>query len=121
MSIPKDGYYTADVQLDTGGAMSWYVQVKGGKTHDDLGKELLPEACSNFRELPTSLMIRVWPLDAAMELDTLRTANAALVEKVKRLEQAGNRMASWLDGDARTWGVESSPLADDWRIAKGQP
>ena len=120
MSIPKDGYYTADVQLDTGGAMSWYVQVKGGKTHDDLGKELLPEACSNFRELPTSLMIRVWPLDAAMELDTLRTANAALVEKVKRLEYAGDllaarhRMVVTTDGDA-------TRHVDAWVKAKSHP
>ena len=82
MSIPKDGYYIADVQLDSGGLCPMYVHVNLGKPHDEWGGELLPEACSNFREVDATPMVRVWPQNAAMELDALRTANAGLVEKV---------------------------------------
>lgn len=112
MSIPKDGYYIADVQLDTGGTVPEYVHVNLGKPHDEWGEELLPEACSNFREVDTTLMVRVWPQNAAMELEALRTANAGLVERVKRLEAAGNAMAAY---DPET------VFADDWNRAKGQP
>jgi len=158
MSIPKDGYYIADVQLDTGGTVPEYVHVNLGKPHNEWNEELLPEACSNFRELNTTLMVRVWPQNAAMELealrdevatlrkdqwvpaallqilelhripvgspelleaklaveaeiDTLRTANAGLVERVKRLEEAGDSCC--------IYGPES--VLDEWRKAKGQP
>lgn len=88
MSAPKDGYYIADVQLDTGGTVPEYVHVNLGKLHNEWNEELLPEACSNFREVDTTLMVRVWPQNAAMELDALRTANAGLVERARRLEEA---------------------------------
>ena len=90
MSIPNDGYYLAKVQLDTGGERPTYARVKDGKPYDCLGSELLPEACSGFSEVHTTLMVRVWPDDAAMELEALRAANAGLVEKVRRLEEAGD-------------------------------
>ena len=88
MSIPKDGYYIARVQLDTGGQWELYVRIKDGKPHTTLGVELLPEACSEFQEVSTSQMARAWPDDAAMELEALRTANAGLVEEIDRLEEA---------------------------------
>lgn len=47
-----------------------------------------------------------------MEINALRTANAGLVEKVKRLEAAGNAMAAY-DPD--------TVFADDWNRVKGQP
>lgn len=47
-----------------------------------------------------------------VEMQTLRTANAGLVEKVKRLVNAGNAMAAY---DPET------VFADDWIRAKGQP
>lgn len=166
MSIPKDGYYMARVQLDSGGLCPMYVHVKGGKPHDEWGGELLPEACSNFQEVNTTLMVRVWPEDAAMELealrdevatlrkdqwvpaallqilelhripvgspelleaklaveaeiDTLRTANAGLVERVKRLEAAGDEMAAWLR-NPRNLGDDPF-MADQWEATKGQP
>lgn len=88
MSIPKDGYYIADVQLDTGGTVPEYVHVNLGKPRNEWDEELIPEACSNFRELNTTLMVRVWPQNAAMELEALRTANAGLVDKVKQFTEA---------------------------------
>ena len=116
MSIPKDGYYIADVQLDTGGTVPEYVHVNLGKPHDEWGEELLPEACSNFREVDATLMVRVWPQNAAMELDALRTANAGLVERVKRLEGAGP-IAIQHAYYGRSFSAEQT-----WRqAAKGQP
>ena len=44
-----------------------------------------------------------------------------LVQRVKRLEEAGDAMASELDGRARTWGEVESWLGSGWRAAKGQP
>ena len=67
-TIPKDGYYTADVQ---------------------------------------------------MELDALRTANAGLIEQVKRLEAAGDEMAAWLR-NPRNLGDDPF-MADQWEATKGQP
>lgn len=46
-----------------------------------------------------------------MEVETLRTANAALVERVKRLEEAGDIMAAWAPLDR----------VITWTNAKGQP
>ena len=86
MNIPKDGYYMAKVQLDTGGLCPHYVRVKGGKLYSQWGDELLPEACSEFRDVNTTLMVRVWPEDAAMELEALRTANRELVEALSAME-----------------------------------
>ena len=44
-----------------------------------------------------------------------------LVERVKRLEEIGDKMAAHIDGEARLWGLESSEFGDEWRAAKGQP
>ena len=166
MSIPKDGYYRADVILDGRGLWPLFVHVRSGAIYDGAENKLLPEACSNFREVNTTLMVRVWPDDAAMELealrnevttlrkddwvgaaclhllaehgvpigspellaakdrveaeiDTLRTANAGLVEKVKRLEAAGDEMAAWLR-NPRNLGDDPF-MADQWEATKGQP
>lgn len=113
MSIPNDGHHTAKVQLDTGGQCPHYVRVKDGKPYSQWGDELLPEACSEFQEVDTTLMVRVWPEDAAMELEALRTANAGLVERVKRLEIAGDTLA--------TVTIRNGRSHDQWHEAKGQP
>ena len=153
MSAPKDGYYMAKVQLDTGGQCPHYVRVKDGKPHSQWGDELLPEACSEFQEVDTTLMVHVWPEDAAMKIESLRnacdglmrgmktlrdtlaiddgrdcleevfqmrnevqalrTANAGLVEKVKRLEIAGDTLA--------TVTIRNGRSHDQWHEAKGQP
>lgn len=121
MSIPKDGYYTADVQLDTGVAIALYVNVNGGRPHDENGKELLPEACSNFCELDAARMVRVWPQIAAMELDTLRAANAGLEEKVASLEKENARLqAGGCARDQRTtqFCAEAVSLAEKVRRLK---
>ena len=94
MSIPKDGYYIARVQLDTGGEHQRYVRVKGGKLHDEEGEELLPQACGDFNELSSVMIAWVWPEDVAMELEALRTANAGLVEKIKEMEAARTQAAA---------------------------
>lgn len=85
MSIPKDGYYMAKVQLDTGGQCPHYVHVKDGKPYSQWGDELLPEACGEFQEIDTTLMVRVWPEDAAMKLEALRNACDGLMRGMKAL------------------------------------
>ena len=54
----------------------------------------------------------------ATEIQTLRTANAALVERVKRLEKAGDQMAAWLCQPRNLGAVPF--MADEWEEAKGQ-
>lgn len=54
-----------------------------------------------------------------IELRTLRTANATLVERMKRLEEAGNPMADWLR-NPRNVGSDHV-LSSRWDEAKGQP
>ena len=87
MNTPKDGYYIASVQYDTGGTLQTYVHVQNGIIRSNSGNELRAEACSEFSELGTLPFCAVWPERAAMELEALRTASAGLVEKVKRLER----------------------------------
>lgn len=53
------------------------------------------------------------------EMQTLRTANAGLVEQVKRLEAAGDEMAAWLR-NPRNLGDDPF-MADQWEATKGQP
>lgn len=89
--LPKDGYYTAWVQLDTGGTLPAYIRVQDGVIRCD-GSELKPDACSEFHSVSTQQFCGVWPGDAAVELEALRTANAGLIEKVKRLEEAGKEL-----------------------------
>ena len=119
MSIPKDGYYTAWVQLDTGGTLPAYVRVQGGVIRASDGNELKPDACSRFHPVSPQQFCGVWPRDAAMELKALRTANAGLVERVKRLEAAGDEMAAWLR-NPRNLGDDPF-MADQWEATKGQP
>ena len=119
MSIPKDGHYTARVQLDTGGQWELYVRIKDGKLFTTLGVELLPEACSEFQEVNTARMVRAWPDDAAMELEALRAANAGLVEKVKRLEEVGDGLAEIAGKFGH--GLFVHERRDAWKEAKGQP
>lgn len=46
----------------------------------------MPLVCSEFVPIATWNYCHAWPQFAADELDTLRTANAALVEEVERLQ-----------------------------------
>ena len=119
MSTPKDGYYLARVQHDTGGTLPTYVHVHDGVIRANDGNELRADACSDFRDVHTTLMVRVWPDDAAMELEALRTANAGLVERVRRLEAVGDEMAAWLR-NPRNLGDDPF-MADQWEATKGQP
>lgn len=92
MSIPKDGFYTARVFLDTGGAVRLFVRVLSGVPYSDhaMKRPLLSEACSQFEPASTLEFCQAWSDEAAMELDALRTANKALVERVAELQ-------SWKD------------------------
>ncbi len=121
MSIPKDGYYIADVQLDTGGEHQLYVRVKGGKLHDEEGEELLPQACGDFNELSSVMIAWVWPEDVAMELEALRTANAGLMERVKRLEEASDTLIDAIQS-VQCWnGTHVGDCIEQLESAKGQP
>lgn len=87
-----DGYYNALVQGDTGGEMHQVVRVHGGRVYTAHPYELKPSACSQFTPLETQSYCTHWPQLAAGELEALRTANAALVGRVKRLEEVLNRI-----------------------------
>ena len=52
------------------------------------------------------------------DIQTLRTANAGLVERVRRLEKAGDRLVDWLRFDTKPSSVKRS--IDQWDKAKGQ-
>lgn len=54
-----------------------------------------------------------------IEADALRTSNAGLVDRVKRLEAAGDEMAAWLR-NPRNLGDDPF-MADQWEATKGQP
>ncbi len=118
-----DGYYTALVNYDTGGEMRVYVRVVEKKAYSASGRLLKSSACSEFEPCNTWDYIYGFPKAAAAELDTLRTANAALVEKVNRLEEAGDAMAH-AEGCMCDNGVVCRRCFDrarDWRKAKATP
>jgi len=112
MSIPKDGYYTAEIQCDTGGTLPTYVHVHNGIIRSIVGNEIKPDACSDFNPVSAQQFCGVWPREAAMELEALRTANAGLVEKVGRLVNSGDMLASHCDNQL---------ALHEWITAKGQP
>jgi hypothetical protein len=91
-----DGYYTALVHGDTGGEISTHVRVLDGIPRNARGATLRRDACRDYMPVCVEDFCRAWPWDAAMELGALRTANAALVERVKRLEEAGDRLEELL-------------------------
>lgn len=86
-NIPKDGYYSAIVYLDTGGQMRRSVQVIDGKILTIHGNLLLPDACSDFKEMERMHAVELWP-----------EAHAALLE---HLEEEVIRMNRVIDSD--TW------------------
>lgn len=96
--MPPDGFYYAKVQCDTGGEIGHHVRVKDGIPHTPSGAKLLPSACSGFEPLTTQAVCLNWPLAAAMEIDTLRSANAGLVDRVRRLEAAIRAMHGCIHG-----------------------
>ena len=119
MSIPKDGYYIAVVQCDSGGETAMHVQVINGVPQTVRGDALVQSACSQFMEVSASEFCRVWSNDAAMELDALRTANAGLVEKVRRLEEVGDGLAEIAGKFGH--GLFVHERRDAWKEAKGTP
>ena len=118
-----DGYYTALVQCDTGGEISTHVRVLDGIPRNARGATLRKDACRDYMPVCVEDFCRAWPWDAAMELSALRTANAALVERVKRLEEAGDAMER-AEGCMCDDGVichRCFDRAGDWRKAKATP
>jgi len=87
VSIPKDGHYTAEIQYDTGGTLPTYVHVHNGIIRSIVGNEIKPDACSDFNPVSTQQFCGVWPREASIELEALRTANAGLVERVADRER----------------------------------
>ena len=81
-----DGYYFANVWDDSGRVQRELVRVAGGKLYNESGKVLFPAAVSDFKPATTADLCALWPWTAASELTTLRTENAALVERVGRLQ-----------------------------------
>jgi hypothetical protein len=121
-----DGYYTALVQCDTGGEIFQAVEVCEGKIFRSSGLELNASACSDFIPLAACNFCSAFPVIAGAELETLRTANAALVERMKRLEEAGDAMLNaWLmPEDAMEysdWVALSSDAKRKWYRAKATP
>ena len=92
--MPPDGYYTALVRCDTGGEISMHVRVLDGIPRNARGASLRVDACRDFMPVCVEDFCRAWPWDAAMELGAMRTGNAALVERVKRIESAGDKLAA---------------------------
>lgn len=100
--LPKDGYYMATVALDTGGSIRGYVQVQAGKVFTKSAIELLPEACSDFAEIGPIHFVRVFPGQAAIELESIRA-------KVKRLEEeSADYMKLFCDWKAYATNLESA-------------
>jgi hypothetical protein len=80
-----DGYYTVSAKTDSG-LYILNVAAIGCKLFTYDGREVPLWACSDFLELSTASAISIfWELHAK-QLNTLRTANAALVEEVERLQ-----------------------------------
>lgn len=115
--IPPDGYYSAIVHLDTGGEMRFYVRVLNGHPYLYSDREcrdrLLWSACRGFEPADAMQYCSVWPSKAAAELETLRTANKALLERVKRLHEAGQDAIDYIDGKHS----EAGRVLDGWRKA----
>jgi hypothetical protein len=88
MSIPKDGYYFANVWNDDGRAERNLVRFVNGVPHGEQGKRLGLACISVIKPAKTEELCALWPYASALELDTLRTANKALLERVERLEKA---------------------------------
>lgn len=88
IQLPKDGYYMATVIRDTGGSIREYVQVQGGKVFTKHASELLPEACSDFAELGPIHFVCVFPGQAAIELESLRSEVTRLRQWIADLEVA---------------------------------
>jgi hypothetical protein len=92
--MPADGYYSALVQLDTGGEAFLPVRVRDWKVFKANGVELRADACSDFLPLAAWSYCAHWPQFAADELETLRAAVRAL-----HAELQGGRFAAIPVGD----------------------
>ena len=138
-AIPADGFYNATVQCLGGDCMHLCVEVRGGRVFKANHVELKPEACSEYVPVSAWSYCSVWPVHAGTELETLRAENATLKERlgkyqhefriaiiraeraeeqVRRLEEAGDKLASELRGHCHNLGADR--LLDNWGMAKGQ-
>lgn len=81
MNTPKDGFYIATVLHDTGGVYREYVRVECGKVYTKCGYELLSTACGDFSQISVATYALIWPGFAALEIESLRTANARLQDE----------------------------------------
>jgi hypothetical protein len=114
--IPKDGYYMATVTLDTGGSIREYVQVKDGKVFSKSAIEFLPEACSDFFEIGTLHYTCVFPGQAALELDSLRSEVARLRQWIDGLDEVDHN-----PGPHRKWADVSSWIPSGQTLFMGPP
>ena len=88
---------------------------KYGKTVDENPLRASEWAVHALEECADGLKYAIRACEEArkmeMELEALRTANAALVEKVKRLEREGDALTPWVP----------LQMVAAWTQAKGQP
>lgn len=110
MTTPADGFYEALVTLDTGGEIKTAVRVLGGKVLTVHPYELLPSACRDFQPMSNATAAEFWPREIGALCDQLAA-------RVKRLEEAGDAMASCLLFDYS----ENLIHVQQWTKAKGQP
>lgn len=87
MSIPKDGYYSANIWNDDGRVARDLVLFTNGTPRNEAGLEVGLAAIENLRPATLEDMCACWPKSMAMELQALRTANAGLVESIKDRER----------------------------------
>ena len=135
MSIPKDGYYSANIWNDDGRVARDLVLFTNGTPRNEAGLEVGLAAIENLRPATLEDMCACWPKSMAMELQALRTANAGLVDRVRRLEAWGDRLEELLgDPPSANCSCHISPPCNDcvewaaireakaeWSNAKGQP
>jgi hypothetical protein len=114
--IPKDGYYLCNVLLDTGGEVSRYVQVADGKVVAKGGQELLAEACSDFYEIGTLNYTCVFPAQAALELESLRSEVTRLRQWIAGLDEIDRN-----PGPDRKWADVSSWIPSGQTLFMGPP
>ena len=84
------------------------------------GAVRLPSGIGDIRECSEKMKrFRSRWIAAHHELRKAEDSIERAEERVKRLEEVGDKMSAHIDGEARLWGLESSEFGDEWREAKG--